>query len=76
MTLQKIATNEMERVERLIEQSVDEMQKDGGNVRFFSAAMLTAAIQLHVELEGVESLDRAITRIAMQEMQRNGITPC
>jgi hypothetical protein len=43
---------ELERVSDLLAQPVSDMEQDDGNIRFFSAAFLTAAVQLHVEIGG------------------------
>jgi hypothetical protein len=76
MTPKAIMQAEAERVRTIISEAVDQIEAEGGNLQFFSAAMLTAALELHVELEGLESLDRAITKIGMREMQRRGVKPC
>jgi hypothetical protein len=76
MTPKAIMQTEAERVSTIMADAVDQIENEGGNLRFFSAAMLTAAIELHVELEGLESLDRAITRIGMHEHKRRGLKPC
>ncbi|QIE42324.1 hypothetical protein G5B39_10480 [Rhodobacteraceae bacterium SC52] len=64
---------ERERVSKLLAQAVSEITDTGGDIRFFSAALLTAAVQLHIEIEGPEHIDRAITKIGIHEMQRNGV---
>jgi len=63
---------EMNRVRDHLGDAIHELEADEGDIRFFSAAILSAAIQLVVELEGTEGLNRAVTKIAMQEMTRTG----
>lgn len=74
---QKTMIAERERVSALLAQAVSDMEQDGGNIRFFSAAFLTAAVQLHVEIEGPENLDTTITKIGVRELSRVGaVTQC
>ncbi|MCV2871588.1 hypothetical protein OEZ71_04695 [Defluviimonas sp. WL0050] len=72
MTDAEIMETEMKRVRDFLGQAVADLEADEGDLRFFSAAFLTAAIQLHVDIEGVEGLKRAIARLAAREMVRSG----
>ena len=58
------------RVEALLQVAVEGVDECNGDIRFFSAAFLTAAIQLHVEVEGPEALDQAITKIGSYELSK------
>lgn len=69
---QKRMQREMERVRDCISEAVQEIEADGGDIRFFSAAFLTAAVQLSVEVEGTAGLERAISKIAQRELVRAG----
>jgi len=63
---------ERHRVREMLAKQIDDMTIDGGDIRFFSGALLVAAVQLHAELEGPESLDRTISKIASRELVRLG----
>ena len=59
---------EADRVRRHLGEMVGEVQAEGGDVRAFAAALLTAAVQLHAEVEGLDGLARAITALARRQM--------
>lgn len=63
---------EIERAKRLLDEAVLELSDDGGDLRFFSAALLVTATRLHVELEGPQNLERTITKIGIRELKRAG----
>lgn len=64
--------SEMVRVRDFLGQAVADLEADEGDLRFFAAAFLAAAVQLHTEVEGHEALQRAIARLAAREMVRTG----
>ena len=64
--------SEMDRVRDFLSETIKSVECDDGDIRFFAASLLTAAIQLHVEIEGTASLDRVIAKIAAREMIRSG----
>lgn len=64
--------NEIDRVRRHLAEMVAELQAEGGDIRAFSAAILTAAVQLHAEVEGTDGLARVITKLGQNEMLRAG----
>ena len=64
---------EADRVRRHLGEMVAEMVAEGGDVRAFSAALLTAAVQLHAEVEGLDGLARAITALARRQMTGAGV---
>ena len=64
---------EAHRVRRHLSEMVGEMAAEGGDVRAFAAALLTAAVQLHAEVEGLDGLARAITALARQQMVGAGV---
>ncbi|MBM1309073.1 hypothetical protein JQT66_04425 [Sulfitobacter mediterraneus] len=63
---------EIERAKSLLDEAMRQMSIDGGDLRFFSAALLVAATRLHIELEGPENLERTITKIGVRELKRTG----
>ncbi|WP_134679571.1 hypothetical protein [Paracoccus ravus] len=63
---------DVERARRLVADGVEDLAEDQGDVRIFAAAMLTAAIELHVEVEGVEGLSRALTYLARKHLVTTG----
>ncbi|WP_386167215.1 hypothetical protein [Sulfitobacter pontiacus] len=69
---QSIMQREMERVREYLAEAVGGIEADGGDIRFFSAAFLTAAVQLSVEIEGTAGLKKAISKIAQWELVRAG----
>jgi hypothetical protein len=70
--LQSIVETEMRRVRDHLSDAIADIESNGGDIRFFSAAILTAAVQLHVEIEGTAGLERAIAKIAQRELVRAG----
>lgn len=66
---QKMAT-EMQRIRTLLQAATEACANEGGDIRFLNAALMTAAIQLHTEVEGAGSLERAITSIAKRHLMR------
>ncbi len=69
---QKQMKVEMARVRHFLSESVQDVEAEQGDLRFFSAAFLTAAIQLCVEIDGPEGLERALAKIGQQELVRSG----
>ncbi|MGB3316840.1 MAG: hypothetical protein WBB85_20815 [Albidovulum sp.] len=72
MTEQQIMQREIARVRDLLSEAIGEIEADGGNLRFFAASLITAAIQLHAEVEGSAGLERAIAKLAALELVRTG----
>lgn len=52
--------------------ALQDLTDRGGDVRFFAAAMLAAAVRLHVEIEGTAGLERAISRLSQAEVPGSG----
>jgi hypothetical protein len=65
----KMAT-EMQRVRTLLQAATEACAAEGGDIRFFNAALMTAAIQLHSEVEGADTVERAITAVAKRHLIR------
>lgn len=63
---------EMNRVKALLENAVEGVEADGGDVRIFNAAYLVSAIQLHIEIEGAQSLLGALSKIGTRELTVSG----
>ena len=63
--LEPTALNEIARINRLVDGAMHEIGAEGGDVRIFSAGLLSAAIRLHVEIEGPEALVKAMARFAV-----------
>jgi len=64
--------HEMARVRSLMDEAIQGVEAEDGDVRFFTASILTAAVQLCVEVEGIDGLHRAISKIAQREFIRAG----
>jgi len=63
---------EIDRVQALLADAVAGVEADGGDVRIFNSAYLISAIQLHIEVEGGQSLLGAISKIATRELSAAG----
>ncbi|WP_282129520.1 hypothetical protein [Roseobacter litoralis] len=63
---------EFARVQRLLNAALEELQTEGGDVRFFNAAFLSSAIKMTAEVEGLEAIERTITKVGQREMIRQG----
>ena len=61
---------ELDRVRAMLAEAVDDIETHGGDIHYFSAAFLRAAIELQVEVEGPESTEQAVTAIALRELDR------
>jgi hypothetical protein len=72
MTEQQQMAIEQQRVRMALDMSLEEIEQHGGNVRFFGAALICAAMRLHVELEGTDGLERAMTSLVKGELVRAG----
>lgn len=66
---QKMAT-EMRRVRALLDAAVKDCAAQDGDIRFLNAAFMTAAFQLHGEVEGTASLEKAVKTKASRELMR------
>ena len=67
---------EMQRVRDLLAEAVTEVETDGGNIRYFNAAFMAAAMQLQCEVEGDDSLNNAITRLGVRTLTSRGGRQC
>lgn len=72
MTDQEKMKHVMTRVRDMLADNVAELEAEGGDVRYFAAAFLTAGMQLHVEVEGTDGIERAIAKIGARELVRAG----
>lgn len=63
---------ERDRVSFLLEQAVAALTAEGGDIRVFNAAFLVAAIQLHCEIEGPETIARALTKVGVKHLKALG----
>lgn len=64
----KTMATEIDRVQRLIAEAVNEIDQDGGSIRFFNAALMTAAMTLHSEVEGPASVEAALVKTAKRRL--------
>ena len=55
---------EIERVQTHLRAALAEIDYEGGSLRYFNAAFMSAAMVLHGEVEGHETLDAAMTKQA------------
>ncbi|MAC77569.1 MAG: hypothetical protein CML66_05850 [Rhodobacteraceae bacterium] len=72
MELETALQIETNRVREALGHLLAEVEADGGDIRCFSAALLTAAVQLHAEVEGPDGLARALASLGRREMVRDG----
>lgn len=72
MTDQEKMAHEFARVKALVDVGLEDLANENGDVRFFNAALLSHAMKIHTEVEGAETLERAITKIASRELVRRG----
>jgi len=68
---QKIA-HEFSRVKAMLAEAIQDLEAENGDIRFFNAALVGAAIQLCAEVEGTEGLHRVIAHVARGELVRTG----
>ena len=54
------------------EAALSDLHERGGDIRFFTAAMLVAALRLHVDIEGPDSLLSTITKMGTRELSNRG----
>lgn len=66
------AHEEKSRVTDFLAETIKSLELDNGDIRFFSAAFLVAAVQLHIEVEGVKSITAALSRIGVNELAARG----
>lgn len=76
MTLEQTTIAESERVQRLIDQAIEEIENNGGDMRVFIACLMDATIQLYSAAVGEDTLAETLTRIGMHELKRRGVKPC
>lgn len=67
---------EMQRVSDLLALAVADLEAEGGDIRFFNAAFLVAAIQLQAEVEGPDTIMRALSSVGVRELTQSGIGSC
>ncbi|WP_108484343.1 hypothetical protein [Oceaniglobus ichthyenteri] len=68
---------ERARVSDLLAEAIQSLEAENGDIRFFNAAFLVAAIQLHAEIEGPETIARALSKVGVRELTRSGtVTTC
>ena len=67
---------EMQRVRTLLAEAIAELEADGGDIRYFTAAFMAAAMQLQCEVEGEDSLNVAITRLGVRTLTARGARQC
>ncbi len=72
MTHEEIMLTEKVRVQKLLTAALDEIEAEGGSIRFFAAALLGAAIETYAEVEGPEAVERGITKMALRKLGRAG----
>jgi len=64
---------EKQRVSDLLAQAVTDLEAEGGDIRFFNAAFLIAAIQLQAEVEGPDTIMRALSKVGVRELADTGV---
>lgn len=68
---------ERARVSDLLAEAIQSLEAENGDIRFFNAAFLVAAIQLHAEVEGPETIMRALSKAGVRELTRSeSVTRC
>lgn len=72
MTDKELMQAEVARVQAMLADAISDIDTHGGDIRFFTAAILTAAVQICVEINGIEGLERALAKIGQREMIRAG----
>ena len=63
---------EIERVSILLSEAIAQIDGEGGSLRYFNAALMSAAMVLHAQVEGPETLDAAMTKNAKALMVKSG----
>ena len=67
----KTMQQEIERVQIYLRAALAEIELDGGSVRFFNAAFMSAAVSLHAQIEGRETIDAALSKNAARYLACN-----
>lgn len=68
---------EYTRVRDMVAAAISNIEETDGNVEFFGAGLLRAALEMHVELHGAKSLDKAISGMATRMLlAERGIRKC
>lgn len=62
---------EIDRVKRLITQAITEIDEQGGSVRYFNASLMSAAMVLHGNIEGIDSVEAALAKHAQKLVVAN-----
>ena len=63
---------EIKRVQTHLRAALAEIDIEGGSIRYFNAAFMSAAMVLHGEVEGHESIDAAMTKQATRLLAASG----
>jgi hypothetical protein len=63
---------ELSAAQLAFEAALDDLNERGGDIRFFTTAMLAAALRLHVDIEGPDSLLSTITKMGTRELTNRG----
>lgn len=67
---------EITRVQSLLQVAIEGVEESGGDIRMFNAAFLVTAIRLHSEVEGPETIARALSRVGVKELKSRGAGSC
>ena len=70
--MNEVIERERERVQRLLENGVREIESEGGNIRLFSASWLSAALALFAEVEGAENLESCTSQLCQRLLVNAG----
>ena len=63
---------EADRVREMLAEAVANIEGDDGNLRYFSAMFLRAAIELQIETEGPAATARNIAAVGERQLARTG----
>ena len=63
---------EIEHVQRMITTAINEIETEGGSIRFFNAALISAAVALHAQVEGLDSVEAALVKTAKRRLVTDG----
>ena len=57
---------------RAVDDMMHAVEIEGGDLRMFTAAYMASAIGLYVEIEGVENLAKALTKLGTPYLRGSG----
>ena len=63
---------EIERVQRMITTAINEIEENGGSLRYLNAALMAAAVALHAQVEGPDSVEAALVKTAKRRLVADG----